>query len=213
MLRQGAGSALLQRPGRIKEILTALREVVDGPLTVKIRSGIDAKRRNYLEILQICEGCGIDAITVHARTQRQGYSGTADWGVIKEMKMRSTIPVIGNGDVFCAEDALQRFEQTGCDGVMVGRGALGNPAIFSDIGGFLGSGKTPGQKTKEGQLASFSEYLVLAEKYNIKQSLVKKQALYFLRGFDGSVKMRSVVESCAIIDAMKKLIFGVDVSF
>ncbi|MEK7851329.1 MAG: tRNA dihydrouridine synthase DusB [Deltaproteobacteria bacterium] len=127
----GAGSSLLKDPFKIKEIIEAVRSAAKVPFTVKIRSGWDVKSINYLEIGRIAEECGADAITLHSRTTAQQFGGHSDWSHIAELKKAVKIPVIGNGDVKTPEDAKKMLDETGCDGVMIGRGALGNPWIFS----------------------------------------------------------------------------------
>ena len=115
------------------DMVAAVRKVCTVPLTVKIRAGWSPPEANFLEIARIIEDCGADAVTVHPRFVKQGFSGQADWGIIREVKKNLGIPVIGNGDVFKPELALKMREETGCDGVMIGRGAMGNPWIFRQI--------------------------------------------------------------------------------
>lgn len=128
--KTGAGAALLRDPGRVAELVTRVRLACSLPLTVKIRAGWSPRDWPGLEIAQIIQDCGADAVTIHPRFATQGFSGTADWSLIGEIKSRLMIPVIGNGDVFEASHALSMKQQTGCDGVMIGRGAVGNPWIF-----------------------------------------------------------------------------------
>lgn len=127
---RGAGAGLLRVPEKIKQIACSLVREVPVPVTAKIRLGWDDRSRNYLEVAKILEDCGISAITVHARTRKQGYQGTADWDAIAEVKTYASIPVIGNGDVRNVEDALRLIKHTSCDAVMIGRASLGNPWVF-----------------------------------------------------------------------------------
>ncbi len=127
---RGAGAGLLRDPEKIKQIACSLVREVPVPVTAKIRLGWDDRSRNYLEVAKILEDCGISAITVHARTRKQGYQGTADWDAIAEVKTYASIPVIGNGDVRNVEDALRLINHTSCDAVMIGRASLGNPWVF-----------------------------------------------------------------------------------
>ncbi len=128
---RGAGAGLLKRPDKVKLIASDLVSSLDVPVTAKIRLGWDEKSRNYLEIVKILRDCGISAITVHARTRNQQYSGSADWDAIAEIKSAVSIPVIGNGDARSISDVLKMIEHTACDAVMIGRAALGNPWVFS----------------------------------------------------------------------------------
>lgn len=133
----GSGSALMKDPPLCGEIVTAVKNAVPVPVTVKIRKGWDSKSVNALEVAKICEAAGADAITVHGRTREQMYAPEADWDIIRQAKQAVKIPVIGNGDVVSAQTAAQMLEQTGCDAVMVGRAALGNPWIFAQINAYL----------------------------------------------------------------------------
>ncbi len=132
VVKTGAGADLMHSPEKVESILLLMRKKIACPLTVKIRSGWDEKEINAVEIARLAEGCGIDAITVHPRTRTQGFRGKADWSVIAEVKKAVRIPVIGNGDVNRSFLIKKMMEETGCDGVMIGRGALGNPWIFSE---------------------------------------------------------------------------------
>jgi nifR3 family TIM-barrel protein len=133
----GSGSALMKSPALCGEIVAAVKSAVPVPVTVKIRKGWDSGSVNAVEVAKICEAAGADAVTVHGRTREQMYAPGADWEIIRRVKQAVGIPVIGNGDVVSAQAAAQMLEQTGCDAVMVGRGALGNPWIFSQINAYL----------------------------------------------------------------------------
>ncbi len=133
----GAGSALMKNPPLCGEIVAAVVDAVPVPVTVKMRAGWDAQNINAPEVAEICEQAGVAAIAVHARTRAQQYTPPADWGIIKKVRQAVKIPVIGNGDVTGAQSAALMLEQTGCDAVMVGRGALGNPWVFRQINDYL----------------------------------------------------------------------------
>ncbi len=133
VVRNGAGSALLQTPERVRAICMAVRKAYHGPLTIKIRSGWDEHSLNYLEIGKIAEGEGIDAITLHPRTRSQGFSGHSDWDQLARLKNSLNIPVFGSGDIFSPQEGIKMFRETGCDAIMIGRGGYGNPWIISGI--------------------------------------------------------------------------------
>ncbi len=126
-----SGSAMMKDPENTKAVFSAVRAAIKSPLTVKIRSGWDPSGRQASEIAKIAENTGVDAITLHPRTASQGFRGKSDWSLIKKLKEDITIPVIGNGDILTPDDAIKMFKETGCDGVMIGRAAIGDPAIFS----------------------------------------------------------------------------------
>lgn len=136
-LKNQAGSALLKNPEKIKEIVSAVKKTVTVPVTVKIRSGWDESSINAIDVAKICEEAGADAIAVHARTRSQGYSGKANWDIIKEVVQAVNIPVIGNGDVTSPELAKKMLEETKCAGVMIGRGAIGNPWLIKNCVDYL----------------------------------------------------------------------------
>ena len=184
ILAQGCGAALLKRKNKITEIVEQVSNAIKKPFTVKIRN------ENAVEISKLCEKAGASAITIHARTAKQGYSGKADWSVIKRVKQTVQIPVIGNGDIIDGESAKKLLEQTNCDYVMVGRAAIGNPFIFKQINEYLKTGKIIKQ-TKEEKIKDYFEYIKLAKKYgcfSVKDAKWKAQE--FTKGFEGSTKLR-----------------------
>ena len=131
------GSALMKKPPLCGDIVRAVKNAVDLPVTVKIRKGWDENSVNAVEVAKYCEDAGVDAICVHGRTRTQMYEPPADWDIIRQVKEAVKVPVIGNGDVKCVQDAVRMMNKTGCDMVMIGRGALGNPWIFREINGAL----------------------------------------------------------------------------
>lgn len=152
VVNNGEGSALMKDPKLVEQILTALVKAIDKPVTVKIRKGFDDDHVNAVEIAKIAEACGVAAVAVHGRTREQYYSGHADWDIISAVKDAVKIPVIGNGDVDTPQRAEALLRQTGCDGVMIGRAAQGNPWIFREIAAYLNDGKViarPNNKEKE----------------------------------------------------------------
>ncbi len=140
VIKQGAGAALMKTPDLARSILTAVRKAVDMPLTIKTRSGWDASGQDAFRIARIAQDAGVDAIILHPRTATQGFKGKADWELIRQIKQLISLPIIGNGDIVCLEDALAMFSHTGCDGIMVGRATLSNPFILSQIDSFLETG-------------------------------------------------------------------------
>ena len=152
-VKSQAGSALLKDLDKIYDIVSAVKEVVNVPVTVKIRSGWDNNSINAVEVAKVCERAGADAIAIHPRTRSQGYAGKADWSIIRKIKENISIPVIGNGDILTVYDAKRMFDETGCDAVMIGRGTLGNPYLIKQIVTYLEKGiiipdQTPVEKLK-----------------------------------------------------------------
>lgn len=141
VVNNGEGSALMKNPKLVEELLTALVNRVKKPVTVKFRKGFDDASVNAVEIARIAESCGVSAVAVHGRTREQYYSGSADWDIIRQVKAAVKIPVIGNGDIFTPQDAKRMMEETGCDGLMVARGARGNPWLFRRINRYLDTGE------------------------------------------------------------------------
>ncbi|MCU0599730.1 MAG: tRNA dihydrouridine synthase DusB [Desulfobacterales bacterium] len=133
ILKSYAGVALMKNPALAREILKKVRNAVTIPLTIKMRSGWDSSGKDAFHLAQIAQDCGVDAVTLHPRTASQGFSGKSNWALIAALKKQASIPVIGNGDIAFPEDALEMIHQTGCDAVMVGRAAIGNPWIFSQV--------------------------------------------------------------------------------
>ena len=141
VVKRGAGAALLRTPTQLQEILKRVRNALHIPFGVKIRSGWDEKSVNCLEVIQMAEDCGVDLVAIHPRSRSQRFEGEADWGLIRMAKERTGLKVIGNGDVRSPEDAERMFRETGCDGVMIGRGSWGNPWIFERAWGFIHEGR------------------------------------------------------------------------
>jgi tRNA-dihydrouridine synthase B len=193
VLRGGAGAALLKTPDVAARILVEVRRATSQPLTVKIRSGWVRHGNVAREIACIAEDCGADAVILHPRTVEQGFEGRADWRLIGEVKSAVHIPVIGNGDIRMPGDATRMIAETGCDGVMVGRGALGNPWIFEGIMAVLSGRKagTPSLLQRENALL---EHLDMARQYWVREEHCiknfRKHLLWYTKGLRGGAKFR-----------------------
>ena len=203
--KQMAGGALLQEVNLTQQIFHTLVNAVKKPVTLKIRSGVtDSSKFLFREIAEIAEDEGIQMITFHPRTVSQGYSGHSDWSMIKELKEISSIPIVGNGDIITPEDAKMMIDETDCDYVMVGRGAMGNPFLFEQINDYL---KTNSYKEYSftDRLDSFFDYLHLSTKYKIKFANIKSQAMRFTKGMNGGSKMRSKITISKDIIELEKI--------
>lgn len=198
VVKTGAGAALMLDVDRIGLILDKVRRAVSLPLTAKIRSGWHKDRINAVEVARRAEACGCDAITVHGRTARQGYGVKADWSIIADVKAAVGIPVIGNGDVNCAQDAIRMKEQTGCDGVMVGRGALGNPMIFAAISALMAGQPPPRALSAVEREELIKRHLELEIEYAGERSGVRtfrKHLLWYTKGLKGGASLRNSLAS------------------
>ena len=203
VIKSGAGSEMLKNPKGIQELVSLLVKSINKPITVKLRLGIDENSINILEVAKLCEQAGASAIAVHGRTQKQGYSGKANWEIIKKVKQSVSIPVIGNGDVFSPENFKKRFEESKVDYILIARGALGNPYIFKQINDYLKTGtynKTPDK------IKIFYEYLKLAKKYNISFSQIKSHAVSFTKGLKGGAELRQKINQCKTIQEIRNIL-------
>ncbi|MFA7708039.1 MAG: tRNA-dihydrouridine synthase family protein [Candidatus Pacearchaeota archaeon] len=204
-LKQGSGGALLKDKSKIFEIISKTSSSINKPLTVKIRSGFE-NSSDTIEIAKLCEKAGASAIIIHPRTVKQGYSGKADWDLIKRIKQSVKIPVIGNGDVVDGKTAKKMFKTTGCDYVMIGRAAIGNPFIFKQINEYLNNGKIITQ-TKQERIKDYFEYIELAKKYDVFSIRdAKQKAVEFTSGFDGSKKLRLKLNTNLSWEEIEKLV-------
>lgn len=193
IVKQGAGSYLLQRPKKIDEILSKATKF-NTPITIKIRSGF--KKINFLELGKIAENNNLSAITLHARTQTQGYTGKANWDNIKELKENISIPVIGNGDVFSYEDYKKIKDYTKCDSVMIGRAAIGNPFIFKEI-----KEKKDYKPTREEKLKVYLEIHDDLDYVHCKQ-----QSIYFTKGINNIRPLRQKLDKAKTKEEIKEII-------
>jgi nifR3 family TIM-barrel protein len=203
--QQMAGGALLQEVNLTQQIFSTLVNAVKKPVTLKIRSGVtDASKFLFHDIAEIAEDEGIKMITLHPRTVSQGYSGTADWNMIKELKEISSVPIVGNGDITTPEDAKKMIDNTNCDYVMIGRGAMGNPFLFEQINDYLKTNSYKEYSFKD-RLDSFFDYLHLTNKYKIKFANIKGQAMRFTKGMRGGSKFRSKITFSKNIEELEKI--------
>lgn len=192
--RQMAGGALLQHEGLTRRILRTLVGAAGGrPVTLKVRAGVtDEGRRAFLRIARAAEDEGVAMITLHPRTVSQGYSGRSDWSLIAELKRAVGVPVVGNGDIGSPEDARDMIERTGCDYVMIGRGAMGNPFIFEQVNDLLSRGSYRAYGAAD-RIAAFFEYMEAAARFRIRLSSLRTQAMRFSRGMPGASRLRPLV--------------------
>lgn len=195
-IKNQAGSALLKNPEKVYEIVSNVVKSVNVPVTVKIRSGWDSNSINAVEIAKMIEHAGASAITVHPRTRAQGYTGKADWNIIKEVKENVTIPVIGNGDIKSCYDAKRMLEETKCDAVMIGRGVLGNPWLIKECVEYLNTGKEPIKVSlKEKMEMVKRHYKLLEETKGEKLALLEMRthAAWYLKGLENSTKLKEAI--------------------
>ena len=188
--KQMAGGALLQNQSLTKEIFRTLVNSVRRPVSLKMRIGVtESSRMAFLDIVKIAEQEGIKMITLHPRTVSQGYSGHSDWDMIKKLKQNVSIPVVGNGDITSPEIAKKMIERTGCDYVMIGRGAMGNPFIFEQINDYLHNGVYKKYNFYD-RLEAFVEYMNATSNYRIRFVNIKQQAIRFTKGLPGGSALR-----------------------
>ncbi|NDF47878.1 MAG: tRNA dihydrouridine synthase DusB [Nitrosopumilaceae archaeon] len=199
--QQMAGGALLQNLDLTKKILETLVKSTDKPVTLKMRAGVD-NNLVFKDIAKIAQKAGIQMITLHARTVHQGYSGQSDWSLIRELKEIVDIPIVGNGDVTTPELAKSMIDQTGCDYIMIGRGAMGNPFLFEQVNDYLKTG-TYKKYTQQDRTELFVKYLDYASKYKIKFANIRQQAMRFTKGLRGGTIFRASIMNAKTTDELK----------
>ena len=213
VVNNGEGSALMKDPKKVYDIVYRVSRAISKPVTVKIRKGFDAEHVNAVEIAKAAEAAGAAAVAVHGRTRAQYYSGQADWDIIARVKDALSIPVIGNGDITSPQKAAEMLKQTNCDGVMIGRGAQGNPWIFRQITSYLETGSFPDnpsplevkrviQRHAQLQLEVKGEYTAVRE--------MRKHMSWYTTGYPNSAKFRQMINS---MESMEELMRGLDAIF
>ena len=204
--KQMAGGALLQNADLTRQIFRTLVNSVKKPISLKMRIGVTEENNSlFLDIAKIAEQEGIGMMTLHPRTVSQGYSGHADWDMIKKLKQNASVPVVGNGDITSPEIAKKVLDYTGCDYLMIGRGAMGNPFIFEQINDYLESGVYK-KYTLTDRLEAFVTYLELTEKYHIRFANIKQQAIRFTKGTVGGGQLRNRLSAATNTDDLKELL-------
>ena len=211
-VKSQAGAALLKDPQKIYDIVSSVVEAVNVPVTVKIRSGWDQNNINAVDVAKICESAGASAICVHPRTRSQGYSGKADWNIIKQVKEVVKIPVIGNGDITDIYKAKAMLDETGCDLIMIGRGVLGNPWLIREINAYLEDGtilKKPTDIDKIDMCLKHINYLSQIKPEKLVCLEIRNHAAWYLKGIKGSVEVKNKIfqttKICDIINLLNQL--------
>lgn len=209
--KNGSGAALARDPLYAAEIVRAVVSHVDKPVTVKFRKGWDDDHVNAVEVALAVQEAGAQAVSVHGRTAKQMYTGTADWDVIRRVKEAVQIPVIGNGDVSEPEDAKRLMEETGCDAVMVARAALGNPWVFREIAHYLETGEKldpPGLEERIEVTLRHMRLLVEHKGEVIGVKEMRKHAAWYIKGLAGAAEMRTVINTQTTMAGMENALIG-----
>lgn len=211
IVKNGEGSALTKNPQLVGEIVKALVDAQKKPVTIKIRKGFDDAHINAPEIARIAEANGAAAVAVHGRTREQYYSGKADWDIIRQVKKAVSIPVIGNGDIFTPQDAERLLHTTGCDGIMIGRGAQGNPWIFQRVLHYLHTGELLPEPTAEERVEKalrHAEMLIGYKGEYIGIREMRKHMAWYMKGLPGAAELRGKLNGTENLEEMEALLMA-----
>lgn len=209
IVRSGEGAALMLEPRRAAEVIRRVSRSVRVPVSVKFRKGFDEEHINAVEFARMAEESGAAQVIVHGRTRSQFYAGYADWDIIRQVKQAVSIPVVGNGDVFCGRDAKRMFSETGCDAVMVARGALGNPFIFTQIRKYLETGMEippPAAAERIAMCLRQAEIAIEHKGESLAVLQMRKHAAYYLKGLPGSAAVRNRVMEAKTPADLKRIL-------
>ena len=209
IVNNGEGSSLMRNPKLAEKILSAMVRAVKKPVTVKFRKGFNEDCVNAVEFAKMAESCGVSMVAVHGRTREQYYSGKADWNIIRQVKAAVKIPVIGNGDIFTPEDAGRMIEETGCDGVMVARGAKGNPWIFKRINRYLETGEVmpnPGMEEIRDMILRHGKMLAEYKGELTAMREMRGHMAWYTKGMPGSAALRNAINQVETFEGLAALI-------
>lgn len=209
VVKNGEGSALMKNPKLVYEIVSAVVKAIEKPVTVKIRKGFDDEHVNAVEIARIIEEAGASAVAVHGRTREQYYSGKADWDIIRQVKEAVSIPVIGNGDVTSPQKAVELEKQTGCDGIMIARGAQGNPWIFSEMTAYEETGEMPPRPDRDSIREMMLRHARLQIKYKgdylgIRE--MRKHVAWYTKGLPKAARLREKINAVESYEELENLL-------
>lgn len=210
VVNNGEGSALMKNPKLVEAILTAMVKKLKKPVTVKFRKGFNDELVNAVEIARIAESCGVSAVAVHGRTREQYYSGKADWDIIRQVKEAVKIPVFGNGDVFTPQDAKRMLCETGCDGVMIARGAKGNPWIFKQINHYLETGEGLPSPSREELKDMILRHGRLQTEFRGEKTAMRemrKHVAWYTAGYPNSAALRNDIN---LVESLSELVNLID---